>query len=68
MQRTKSLCMLVGSCQRTIGLNQTLTLGVNVLKQVCFMKYLGAYVDQHLTWQTHIDYVPSEELEGNFLP
>jgi len=39
--------MLVGSRQRTKGLNLT-------LKQV---KYLGAYFDQHLTWQSHVDYV-----------
>ena len=29
----------------------------NVLKQVPSAKYLGVYIDQHLTWQSHIDCV-----------
>ena len=51
--------MLVGSHQRTKGLNLTLALDgiLYVLKQVCSTKNLGAYLDQHLTWQSHVDYV-----------
>jgi len=41
---TKSLCMLVGSCQRTKGMNLTLTLNGTVLKQVSSTKYLGVYI------------------------
>ena len=51
--------MLVGSRQRTKGMNLTLTLDGTVLKQVCSTKYLGVYLDQHLTWQSHVDYVQS---------
>jgi len=53
--------MLVGSRQRTKGMNLTITLNGTVLKHV---KCLGVYLDQHLTWQSHVDYV----LEGNFMP
>jgi len=37
----------------------TLCLSVNgsALKQVSSHKYLGVYIDQYLTWQSHIDYV-----------
>ena len=53
----KSLCMLIGSCQRTGGLNLTIMLDGAILKQVCSTKYLGVYFDRHLTWQVHVDYV-----------
>ena len=56
---TKSLCMHMGSCQRTKGLNLSLTLDGTLLKQVCSTKYLGAFLDQHLIWQVHVDYVLS---------
>ena len=56
---SKSLCMLIGSHQRTIGLNLTLTLDGDILRQVSSTKYLGVYLDQHLTWQAHVDYVLS---------
>jgi len=41
----------------TKGMNLTLTLDGTVLKQVCSTKYLGVYLDYHLTWQSHVDYV-----------
>ena len=56
---SKSLCMLIGSHQRTNGLNLKITLDGSILKQVCSTKYLGVYLDQHLTWQAHVDYVLS---------
>ena len=46
----KSLCMLIGSRQRTGGLNLTIMLDGAILKQVCSTKYLGVYFDRHLTW------------------
>jgi len=54
---SKSLCMLIGSRQRTGGLDLAITLDGAILKQVCSTKYLGLYLDQHLTWQAHVDYV-----------
>jgi len=54
---SKSLCMLIGSRQRVSGLSLTITLDGATLKQVCSTKYLGVYLDQHLTWQVHVNYV-----------
>ena len=34
-----------------------LSLHDSILKQVSFTKYLGVFIDQHLTWRNHIDYV-----------
>ena len=53
----KSLCMLVGSCQRVSGKTLCLSLGDSLLRQVSSTKYLGVCIDSHLTWQNHIDYV-----------
>ena len=53
----KSLCMLVGSCQRISGKYLNLVLNGAALKQVYTTKYLGVYIDQHLTWDTHVNYV-----------
>ena len=30
---------------------------VDDIKQVNFTKYLGIYIDQHLSWDPHIDYL-----------
>ena len=54
---TKSVYMLIGSRQRVGSKTLCLSLNGNVLKQVSSTKYLGVYIDQHLTWQTHIDYI-----------
>jgi len=51
------MCMLIGSRQRLEGKSLHLSLNGNVLKQVSSTKYLGLYIDQHLTWQDHIDYI-----------
>ena len=50
--------MLIGSRQRTNGLNVTITWD-GVILTVCSIKYLGVYLDQHVTWQVHVDYVLS---------
>ena len=54
---TKLMCMLIGSRQRVGSKTLCLSLNGNVLKQVPSAKYLGVYIDQHLTWQSHIDYI-----------
>ena len=45
------------SSQRAQGLDLVLTLDSAILKQVCSTKYVSMYLDQHLTWQAHVDYV-----------
>ena len=52
----KSLCMLFGSHQRISAKCLNLVLDGAALKQVCTTKYLGVYFDQHLTWDTHVNY------------
>ena len=54
---TKLMCMLIGSRQRVGSKTLCLSLNGNVLKQVPSAKYLGVYIDQHLTLQSHIDYI-----------
>ena len=54
---TKSYFMLIGLRQRTGGNHLHLILNGDILKQVPVTKYLGVYIDQHLTWNTHVEYV-----------
>jgi len=55
-QKTK--CMVIGSKQKLRGDNH-LTLKVNecVLEKINCQKVLGVYIDYHLSWRTHIDFV-----------
>jgi len=53
----KSVCMLIGTQQRVSGKSLCLSLDDSELKQVSSTKYLGLYIDSHLTWQNHVDYV-----------
>ena len=54
---SKSHYMLIGSRQRTGGKYLHLMLNGDVLGQISTTKYLGVHIDQHLTWNTHIDYI-----------
>jgi len=54
---SKSHCMLIGSRQRIAGKCLHLMLDGVTLGQVSSTKYLGIHIDQHLTWNTHIDYI-----------
>ena len=49
--------MLIGSRQRIGGKHLHLMLSGDALRQVSITKYLGIHIDQHLTWNTHIDYI-----------
>ena len=55
-QKTK--CMVISSKQKLRGENH-LTLKVNdcVLENVNSQKVMGVYIDCHLSWRTHIDFV-----------
>ena len=67
MNVIKSLCMLFGSCQKTGGLNLTITLDGVIFKQVCSTKYLGVYLDQYISLGKLMRTMFLVELEGNFL-
>jgi len=49
--------MVIGSRQRTHGRALNLFLNDIALWQVSTVKYLGVYIDQHLTWKYHVEYV-----------
>ena len=53
----KSSIMLIGTQQRTVGKTLNLSLNNVPLKQVSPVRYLGVYIDQHLTWHNHVEYV-----------
>ena len=56
----KTTCMLAGTRQR---LNLTRKLDINIdnthIKNVSEQKLLGVYIDENLSWSTHIDYLCS---------
>ena len=56
----KSSCMLIGTQQRTFGRTLHLSLNSVPLRQVSTIWYLGVYIDQHLTWHHHVEYVYRE--------
>jgi len=51
--------MVIGSHQRTHHSGRTLNLFFNdiALRHVSTVKYLGVYIDQHLIWKCHVEYV-----------
>ena len=49
--------MVIGSRQCTHGRTLHLFFNDIALRQVSTMKYLGVYIDQHLTWKCHVEYL-----------
>ena len=51
--------MLIGSRQRLNNFNRlsSFTIDDNSMKQVEFMKSLGVYINENLTWNVHIEHV-----------
>ena len=37
--------------------NVKININGNIIKQVNFTKFLGIYIDEHLSWAQHIDYL-----------
>ena len=54
---SKSVVMLIGTRQRMNHRNVSVHISGQVLTQVPYTKYLGAFIDQHLTWQKHTEFV-----------
>ena len=53
---SKTTCMVIGSKGNNNNLGQlTLKIEGNSITNVHVQKLLGVYIDQHLTWSTHID-------------
>ena len=57
LNATKTEFMLIGSRQRLSTLPDTLELSINneSINRVSSVKLLGVFIDENLTWQTHID-------------
>ena len=58
--------MLIGSRQRLSTLPDTLELSINdvPINLVPSVKSLGAFIDENLTWQTHIDKLSKKIASG----
>ena len=50
-------CYTVFGASSEEKLRINLNIGNTVLQQVEFSKYLGVYIDSHLSWQHHIDFI-----------
>jgi hypothetical protein len=53
---SKSKYMLISSSNK-LKVNLDIKIGNISLKQSEFVKYLGIYIDQNLTWKSHINYI-----------
>ena len=56
---SKTEVMLIGSRQRVGHQHLAVNIAGNPLRNVSVAKYLGLYIDPHLTWQQHIDHIVS---------
>ena len=53
----KSHVMLIGSWQKLQDSDLCVSINGRQLSRVPSLKYLGVYIDEHLTWQKHTQYV-----------
>ena len=66
LNATKTEFMLIGSRQRLSTLPDTLKLSINneLINRVSSVKSLGVFIDENLTWQTHIDKLSKKIASG----
>ena len=43
--------------QKTLPITRQIIIENNVLEQVDHTKFLGVYIDQHLTWRSHVNFI-----------
>ena len=46
--------------QKTLPIIRQTIIENNVLEQEDYTKFLGVYIDQHLTWKTHINFIAAK--------
>ena len=46
--------------QKTLPVTRQIVLQNNVLEQVDNTKFLGVYIDQHLDWETHVNFIAAK--------
>ena len=56
--------MIFHPSQKKVSVNVPLTLENTVIKQATETKFLGVFIDQHLLWKPHIDFVSKKILKS----
>ena len=56
----KTKLMIFGPRQKTLPVTMQIVLENNVLEQVDNTKFLGVYIDQHLDWKTHVNFIAAK--------
>ena len=46
--------------QKTLPITRQVIIENNVLEQADHTKFLGVYIDQHLTWKTHVNFIAAK--------
>ena len=52
--------MIFRPSQKTLPITRQIIIENNVLEQVDNTKFLGVYIDQHLTWKTHLNFIAAK--------
>ena len=50
----------LGEEKKTLPITRQIILENNVLEQVDNTKFLGVYIDQHLEWKTHVNFIAAK--------
>ena len=61
---TKTNFMIFHPMQKKVNVNVPLTLENTVIKQVTETKFLGVLIDQHLSWNPHINFTSKKILKS----
>ena len=56
----KTKLMIFRSRQKTVPITRQIVLDNNALEQVDNTKFLGVYIDQHLEWKTHVNFIAAK--------
>ena len=56
----KTKLMIFRPRQKTLPITRQIILENNVLEQVDNTKFLGVYIDQHLEWKTHVNFIAAK--------
>ena len=59
VKKTKRL-VIFRPKQKTLPITRQIILENNVLEQVENTKFLGVYIDQHLDWKTHVNFIAAK--------
>ena len=56
----KTKLMIFRPRQKTVPITRQIVLDNNALEQVDNTKFLGVYIDQHLEWKTHVNFIAAK--------